>query len=289
MMATMVLPCPRRSKGFTIDSIIGKDSEKISSPTCSQTINPKLGETENVHQDRISRKELKITNFDTVHPALHRLQASDSRDVRDIIFFNGATRDIFGAMTPMTSAKHFQETILENNILCGSSRLCRHPLSSLNGPGMYAPTNQSVSPIHPMLLNNTRDLRHMYPYLTERYPGFFLPRFGVAENPGLLFHPYRKPKRIRTAFSPSQLLHLENAFEKHHYVVGQERKDLAAELKLSETQIKVWFQNRRTKHKRTSPEDESGPVIRQSCDKDLDNAHHSDSSLESDISDIDEC
>jgi len=52
--------------------------------------------------------------------------------------------------------------------------------------------------------------------------------------------PFRKPKRIRTAFSPSQLLRLEHAFEKNHYVVGQERKDLAASLNLTETQVRNW-------------------------------------------------
>lgn len=60
----------------------------------------------------------------------------------------------------------------------------------------------------------------------------------------------RKPKRIRTAFTPGQLLALEKEFETNHYVVGQERKDLAKKLDLSETQVKVWFQNRRTKFKR---------------------------------------
>ena len=49
--------------------------------------------------------------------------------------------------------------------------------------------------------------------------------------------PYRKPKRIRTAFSPNQLLKLEQAFEKNHYVVGAERKQLAASLNLTETQV----------------------------------------------------
>ncbi|XP_076345884.1 homeobox protein EMX1-like [Tachypleus tridentatus] len=72
---------------------------------------------------------------------------------------------------------------------------------------------------------------------------------------GLYFDPFRKPKRIRTAFSPSQLLKLEHAFEKNHYVVGAERKQLAQSLNLSETQVKVWFQNRRTKHKRQEEED----------------------------------
>uniref|UniRef100_A0A7I4XY79 Homeobox domain-containing protein n=1 Tax=Haemonchus contortus TaxID=6289 RepID=A0A7I4XY79_HAECO len=67
---------------------------------------------------------------------------------------------------------------------------------------------------------------------------------------GLFLQPFRKSKRIRTAFSPSQLLQLERAFEGNHYVVGTERKQLANRLALSETQVKVWFQNRRTKHKR---------------------------------------
>ena len=68
----------------------------------------------------------------------------------------------------------------------------------------------------------------------------------------------RKPKRIRTAFTPGQLLALEKEFEVNHYVVGQERKDLAKKLDLSETQVKVWFQNRRTKYKRQQIEDGNG-------------------------------
>ncbi|KAF7261228.1 hypothetical protein EG68_01564 [Paragonimus skrjabini miyazakii] len=65
----------------------------------------------------------------------------------------------------------------------------------------------------------------------------------------------RKPKRIRTAFSPQQLFQLESTFERNHYVVGQERKDLASNLGLTETQVKVWFQNRRTKYKRLRLDD----------------------------------
>ncbi|XP_035182290.1 homeobox protein EMX1, partial [Oxyura jamaicensis] len=87
-----------------------------------------------------------------------------------------------------------------------------------------------------------------------------LPAGSEVSQESLLLHgPFaRKPKRIRTAFSPSQLLRLERAFEKNHYVVGAERKQLASSLSLSETQVKVWFQNRRTKYKRQKLEEE-GP------------------------------
>ncbi|KAJ1526085.1 hypothetical protein ONE63_009250 [Megalurothrips usitatus] len=103
-------------------------------------------------------------------------------------------------------------------------------------------------PLYPWLLS-----RHsrMYPH-HHRFPGVPGPDFA-----GYLLHPFRKPKRIRTAFSPSQLLKLEHAFENNHYVVGAERKQVAQALGLSETQVKVWFQNRRTKHKRTEQEEEA--------------------------------
>ena len=49
----------------------------------------------------------------------------------------------------------------------------------------------------------------------------------------------KKRRRHRTAFTPTQLLGLENSFERGHYLVGDERKQLASFLRLSETQIKV--------------------------------------------------
>ena len=62
-------------------------------------------------------------------------------------------------------------------------------------------------------------------------------RCAGPELAGFLLSPFRKPKRVRTAFSPSQLLKLEHAFEKNHYVVGAERKQLAQALNLTETQV----------------------------------------------------
>jgi len=60
---------------------------------------------------------------------------------------------------------------------------------------------------------------------------------GPEAAAALILHSFRKPKRVRTAFTPAQLLKLENAFEKNHYVVGQERKELARHLNLTETQV----------------------------------------------------
>ncbi|XP_022339792.2 ventral anterior homeobox 2-like [Crassostrea virginica] len=64
-----------------------------------------------------------------------------------------------------------------------------------------------------------------------------------------------RPKRARTTFSPEQLFQLEKEFQRNQYLVGKERTQLAKQLKLSETQVKVWFQNRRTKYKRDRSRD----------------------------------
>ncbi|XP_069599568.1 homeobox protein not2-like [Ranitomeya imitator] len=63
-----------------------------------------------------------------------------------------------------------------------------------------------------------------------------------------------KLKRIRTVFTPEQLEKLEKDFLKQQYMVGTERVDLAATLGLTETQVKVWFQNRRIKWRKQSLE-----------------------------------
>lgn len=59
-----------------------------------------------------------------------------------------------------------------------------------------------------------------------------------------------KTRRRRTAFTSSQLQSLEDTFNNKKYLTITERNNLAKTLRLSDTQIKTWFQNRRTKWKK---------------------------------------
>ncbi|XP_032279240.1 NK1 transcription factor-related protein 2 [Phoca vitulina] len=62
-----------------------------------------------------------------------------------------------------------------------------------------------------------------------------------------------KPRRARTAFTYEQLVALENKFRATRYLSVCERLNLALSLSLTETQVKIWFQNRRTKWKKQNP------------------------------------
>nr|XP_034959639.1 homeobox protein not2-like [Zootoca vivipara] len=69
-----------------------------------------------------------------------------------------------------------------------------------------------------------------------------------------------KTKRVRTVFTPEQLDRLEKEFLKQQYMVGNERVDLATTLHLTETQVKVWFQNRRIKWRKQSLEQKAAKL-----------------------------
>ena len=81
----------------------------------------------------------------------------------------------------------------------------------------------------------------------------FLGPFALAAVAGRrIGHPYQnrtppKRKKPRTSFSRLQICELEKRFHKQKYLASTERATLAKNLKMTDAQVKTWFQNRRTK------------------------------------------
>ncbi|KAM7363089.1 hematopoietically expressed homeobox [Cochliomyia hominivorax] len=77
-------------------------------------------------------------------------------------------------------------------------------------------------------------------YCNAAYPGFYMTGFGVK----------RKGGQIR--FTSQQTKNLENRFSSSKYLSPEERRHLALQLKLTDRQVKTWFQNRRAKWRRAN-------------------------------------
>ncbi|XP_008845484.1 homeobox protein engrailed-2 [Nannospalax galili] len=65
-------------------------------------------------------------------------------------------------------------------------------------------------------------------------------------------NPNKEDKRPRTAFTAEQLQRLKAEFQTNRYLTEQRRQSLAQELSLNESQIKIWFQNKRAKIKKAA-------------------------------------
>ncbi|MCJ8742184.1 hypothetical protein PDJAM_G00079250 [Pangasius djambal] len=94
-------------------------------------------------------------------------------------------------------------------------------------------------------------------FAKDRFAAALTPFTVVARRIG---HPYQnrtppKRKKPRTSFSRAQICELEKRFHRQKYLASAERAALAKTLKMTDAQVKTWFQNRRTKWRRQTAEE----------------------------------
>ncbi|KAM6979985.1 T-cell leukemia homeobox protein 2 isoform 1-T1 [Aplochiton taeniatus] len=144
------------------------------------------------------------------------------------------------------------------------------PGATMPLPGLCSPPEGSLSRV-PVWSSVETLAKHYYPQLAQlrdtagplseyafrkACPAALSP-FSVTRRIG---HPYQnrtppKRKKPRTSFSRVQICELEKRFHRQKYLASAERATLAKALKMTDAQVKTWFQNRRTKWRRQTAEE----------------------------------
>ncbi|XP_041066174.1 T-cell leukemia homeobox protein 1 [Carcharodon carcharias] len=126
--------------------------------------------------------------------------------------------------------------------------------------GVHQPMGTGVAAV-PNSNSNLSNLTFPWMESNRRYTK---DRFSVTLSPFTVTrrigHPYQnrtppKKKKPRTSFTRLQICELEKRFHRQKYLASAERAALAKALKMTDAQVKTWFQNRRTKWRRQTAEE----------------------------------
>ncbi|XP_028842300.1 homeobox protein Dlx4a [Denticeps clupeoides] len=131
---------------------------------------------------------------------------------------------------------------------------------------------QHDAPFSPAASSYGRTLGYPYPPVSAHHPSAYLPyqhgghssalghsridesdqeKAAVIENGEIRLNGKgKKIRKPRTIYSSLQLQALNQRFQQTQYLALPERADLAAKLGLTQTQVKIWFQNKRSKYKK---------------------------------------
>ena len=148
------------------------------------------------------------------------------------------------------------DAILSSDFGVSDVKTCYDRMSPSNFSDDCSFRSESCSPIHSPVEERVSSASPPFPLFPLTSP-FLLHQLQSSQSSPLPRLPlkcslrkHRSDRKPRTPFTSGQLTALEKKYQEKSYLSISERAEFSTHLKLTETQVKIWFQNRRAKSKR---------------------------------------
>ncbi|XP_039294260.1 homeobox protein vnd-like [Nilaparvata lugens] len=240
LLDSMKLPSQARSSGFHICDILDLNDAKAHSDMPPNSMPNSVSGPELT--PLVPSNLLFPTSLQTSTEALQHHWNNTITELRGV--------SMAGALHAAASAQHHQQQQASPDSTSPTGTDLSHSPLTLHSSA----STTSSTPLKPSLPPLTSDLHDPQDGDEEEIEEDAEEEQGSVGGAGGNPNAGQKKRKRRVLFSKAQTYELERRFRQQRYLSAPEREHLASIIRLTPTQVKIWFQNHRYKTKRAQQE-----------------------------------